>query len=147
MVISTGLFADMTRVVRREQTPAEQMLEGRLAALKVCRRMRNCKALITPAIKTFLSEPTDTLMLRDAVAGKSVDYRVINGQLTETLYPLDYDLTKPQEFKPIKRRTLGPAKTIKITSGGFAHPTRVSVEVTLPDDRVVRSVTNFREAI
>lgn len=147
MVISTGMFADMTRVVRREQTPAEQLLAGRLASLKVCRRVRNCKGLITPSIKTFLSEPTESMMLRDRVAGKTVDYRVVNGQLTETLYPLDYDPTKPQNFKPTKRRTLGQARALKITSGGYAHPTRVSVEVTLPDDRVVRCVTNFREAI
>jgi hypothetical protein len=147
MMVSLGLFSNMTRVVGREQKPAERLLEGRIASLTVARRIRNCQGFVAPSFREFLGQPTDALMLRDGVLGKTVHINVVDGILGETYFSPDYDPKFPDNFKPIKRVRLTPVASFQVTSGGISQPTRIIVDITLPDKRSVRAVTNLREGI
>jgi hypothetical protein len=147
MTVSVGLFTSMTRVVGREQKPVERMMQGRVAVLKIARRIRNCNGLVAPKLRQLLDTPTDSLMLKDQVLAQLVDIHIDNGILRETYYPLHYDPESPQDIKPFKIRRLTPARSFQISSGGVQHPTRIVVEITLADGREVRAVSNFREAL
>lgn len=147
MVVSIGMFTSMTRVVRTEQQPSEQLLEARVALLRVTQRVRNCEALVSPSFRELLYRQTDRVILRDGVLRKAVKFQVENGTLVETLCPLDYDLTRLAEFKALDREHLMPAREFSMTCGGLEFPTRVVIRIQMPDGREVKSVTNFREAL
>ncbi len=147
MVLSIGLFVSMTRLIGREQKPAELLSEGRTAALAVARRLRNCQAFVEPTLWQVLQDPTDRLLLRDSVFGRTVEFQISHGILTETYFPIDFDPKFPERFKPFKSRRLTAAKSFLISSGGVPHPTRLAVDITLSDEQKVRVITNLREAI
>jgi type II secretory pathway pseudopilin PulG len=148
MMVALGLFTGMTTTVRREQQPGERLAEGRLAALAVARRLRNCQALIQPPLKDMiLGASTDRLMLRDVAAQKTVELKLENTVLSESYYPFLYNPLKPDGVKPEKGLRLTSARSFQVTSGGVEFPTRVTVEIVLTDGRLVQAVTNFREAI
>ncbi len=147
MVVSVGLFTSMTRVVSKEQQPAERLAEARVAALTIARRFRNCSAFVKPSLWQVVQHPTDRLMLRDGVLEKTVEFELVNGVLRETYYRADYDPAKPKTTEPIKSLRLTEARSFRVVGGGIAHPTRLTIELTTTDDRTVRAVTNLREAI
>lgn len=145
--VALGLFSGMTRTVRREQQPAERLAEGRVAALKVARRLRNCEALVRPPLRELLGQPTSMAMLRDGVLRKTVEWKIDHGVLCETFYPYLYNPLHPGQALPEKGLRLCSARSFMLKSGGVAFPTRVTIEIVLSDGRAVRAVTNFREAI
>lgn len=147
MVVSIGMFTSMTRVVRTEQQPSERLLEARVALLRVAQRVRNCEALVSPSFRELLYRQTDRVILRDGVLRKAVQWQVEEGSLVETIYPLDYDLTRVAEYKALDRQYLMPAREFSMTSGGLEYPTRVVIRIEMTDGREVKSVTNFREAL
>lgn len=147
MVVSLGMFKDMTRIVSKEQGPAERTLEARSAALKVARRIRNCRSLLTPDTWTFLQRDCQTMLLQDRVLNKIVRLELENGVLSETYYPLSYDPEFPERVKPTKKLYLTQAESFRLKSGGVEFPTRVTVEIVTPDNETITAVTNFREAI
>lgn len=148
MTVAIGLFTSMTRVVSREQKPAEQMMEARVAVLKVCRRIRNCKEMVSPTLREMMTGGDQSvIILRDRVLRRTVKFEVAEGILTETYYSLDYNHKNASQFKPIKALRLTPCREFHLQSGGFAHPTRMNVHLTTTDDRIISATTNFREAI
>ena len=148
MTVAIGLFTSMPRVVSREQKPAERMMEARVAALKVCRRLRNCKEMVSPTLREMMAGgESSTILLRDQVLRRTVKLEVVEGILTETHYLLDYDHKNAAQFRPIKALRLTPCRDFSLQSGGFAHPTRLHVHLTTTDERTVQATTNFREAL
>lgn len=147
MMVALGLFSSMTTTVRREQQPGERLTEGRLAALKVAQRLRNCNAFVKPTLREALTTPCESLMLRDPMRDRTVEFRLQNEVLTESYYPLLYNPNKPGEVKPEKGLRLCGASSFRLVSGGYEHPTCMTIEIVLTDGRLVQAVTNFREAI
>lgn len=148
MTVSIGLFTSMTRVVRHEQKPAESLIEARVAVLKTCRRVRNCRQIVSPKFDKLLAgQRANSILLRDRVLRRTVRIQVENGILTETHYPLDYDPQASTQAKPIKAVRLAACRSFQITSGGFQHPTRVNISFEMLDQHIIHGTTNFREAI
>lgn len=147
MMLSVGMFSELTQAVKKEQNPAESLQEGRLAVLRLARHLRNCQSMVQPKIFAFLIQPTDQMMLRDQALGKTVEISLADQRLRETTYPLDYNPLTPGNTTPLKQQILCRAQNLRLESGGYQYPTRVSVELTLLDGRKVRAVTNFREAL
>jgi hypothetical protein len=147
MLVALGLFTGMTRVVRKEQTPAEKMLEARLALWGSARRLRDCQALVRPSLRELIFQPTSALMLRDQIRGRTVELKVMDETLVEVYYSVFYDPFNPGEELPRKALRLCDARSFEVRGGGLAHPTRLDLRAVLPDGRLVRVVTNFREAI
>lgn len=147
MMVALGLFTGMTRTVHREQTPAERLLEARTAVWKCARQLRNCQALIRPGLRELLFEPSSALMLRDQVRSRTVELKVIDETLTETYYSVFYNPLVPGQERSRKGLRLCAARSFEVRSGGLQHPTRLDLRLTLPDGRMVRAVTNFREAL
>jgi hypothetical protein len=147
MVVALGLFNGMTKVVKHEQQPAERLTEGRLAALAVARRLRNCQGFVRPTLREVLAAPSEALLLRDVVKERTVELKVDNEVLFESYYPFLYDPLKPGHTAPEKALRLCGARSFRLVSGGFEFPTRVTVEIVLTDGRLVQAVSNFREAI
>lgn len=148
MMVALGLFSSMTRTVRREQTPAEQMLEGRLAVWKCARRLRNCSALVRPTLPELLFTPASApILLRERIPRRTVEFVVLDGTLFERYYSGFYDPLDPGTEKPSKGLRMCAARSLEMRSGGAEFPTRLDLRLVLPDGRMVRAVTNFREAI
>lgn len=145
--VALGLFSGMTRTVRREQQPAERLAEGRVAALKIARRLRNCEAMLRPSLRELLGQPSSTVMLRDGVLRKTVEWKVEREVLYETSYPYLYNPLDPGEARPEKGLRLCGARSFVLSSGGISFPTRMSIDIVLSDGRTVHAVTNLREAI
>ena len=111
MTVAIGLFTGMTKVVRREQKPAERLMEARVAVLKICRRIRNCREMVSPSLRELLVEgDRSVIILRDRVKRRTVKLEVADGLLTETYYPLDYDHKRADQFKPVKALRLTPCR-------------------------------------
>lgn len=147
MMVAMGLFEGMTLTVKREQNPAQRMAEGRLGALAVARRLRDCQAMVRPSLRELLDTPSQRFMLRDVTKQKTVEFQVRDDVLFETYYPWLYNPDKPGLDLPEKGQRLASASSLRLISGGWRYPTRVTVELTLTDGRPVIVVTNFREAI
>lgn len=145
MLVSLGMFTGMTRVVQTEQQPADKLLEARTNLLHVAQRIRNCEHMIEPRFRSFLTEDTDRLLLRDGVLQKTVLLEIEDGVFKETFYPLDYDPSRENE--PTDENWLGEAQKFSVTSGGWEHPTRVTIRLTTADGLELKAVTNFREAL
>ena len=93
MTVAIGLFTSMTRVVSREQKPAEQMMEARVAVLKVCRRIRNCKEMVSPTLREMMTGGDQSvIILRDRVLRRTVKFEVAKtpGQLQDKTQPDKY---------------------------------------------------------
>jgi hypothetical protein len=148
MMVALGLFTGMTRVVHREQEPGERMLEARLAALVVARRLRNCQALVRPTLRELLEGRTaQQLTLREQNRGRTIELAVQDQVLAESYFSTFFDPLDPKDEKPRKALRLCSARSLRISSGGMKHPTRVAVRIDLTDGRTVEVVSNFREAI
>ncbi len=146
MTVTLGLFHSMTRVVRQEQNPSEQLAEARVAALSVAGRLRDAHALGFPKLPDLLSRPTSHLYLRSLTDARTYEYRVRDGVLSESHYGFRQ---RPWEesVAPGKGRRLCAAQALTVTSGGYAHPTRITVRIDLLDGRQVQAVSNFRESL
>lgn len=147
MVIALGLFSGMTRIVRTEQRPSEEILEARLALLHVAQRIRNCQALVQPVTWDLINGSSDTVCLRDRVLKRAVRLNIEDQALRETQFALDYDLEKPTEFNALKQRKLTAARRFSLLGGGIESPTRVTITIVTINGREMKAVTNFREAI
>lgn len=148
MGISVSLFSSVTKLVSKDQGPSEQLLEGRVAVLKICQRLRNCRAMVEPPMNDLIFNSTPTLLLRDRVLGRTVRIEIQEGVLRESHYPLDYDSeAATDEVVPLKQLRLAPAHEFRVSGGGMKHPTRLVVSLTLADGRQVRATTNLREAL
>ena len=147
MLVSIGMFTGMTKVVRSEQQPAEEMLEARVALLRVTQRVRNCESFVAPKFRELLYHPTNQVLLRDQVLQQAVQLLIEDDSLMETKYPLDFDPTRPTEYKPLDKKQLTPAREFSMTSGGLEFPTRITIKIVMLDGRAVQAVTNLREAL